>query len=260
MSVTSFYVDRDTVLHRLTGRAKLALALGASIAATVFSAPWAVGMLLVVILATVLAVGGRRNLLKIWHIVGVLMIVGVAVWPSFVPDRGATIVSFSGVRLTVYEFRFALGRAIRVATYLLVGLGFITTTSNEELVSELRSLGFPYALCFAVGTALRLVPTLFQTTKTVQQAQAARGHDLTEGRLIERIRRYVPVLIPVLMTALRRVHTRSMALESRGFDPARERTFYARQSFSRRDWIAVGVAMMLAVGSMTLSAVGVGSL
>lgn len=259
MSGISFYVDRDTVLHRLTGRAKLALALGISIAATVFSAPWVVGMILVGSLTTLLAVGGRRNLLKVWHIVVALMVVGLLVWPSFVPDRGPALFTIPGGQITVYELRFALGRAARVVTYLVVGLGLITTTSNEELVSGLRSLGLPFAFCFAIGTALRLVPTLLRATSTVQQAQAARGHDPTEGGPIERIRRYVPLLIPVLMAALRQVETRSMGLEARGFDPERKRTFYDRQSFGRRDWIAVGLAGVLTAGSIILSTIGIGT-
>lgn len=260
MSAASLYVDAGTPLHHLTGRTKLALAVGVSIAATIFTDPIAILAILTAALGVLLYAGGYRNLRRIWYIVVALVLVGLFVWPAFTPPRGPTVIDLPGLQLTMYELRLALGRSSRVATYLIVGLGFVTTTSNEELVSALRSLGLPYAFCFALGTALRLFPTFLGAANTVRQAQAARGHQIGATNPVKRLRNYVPLLIPVFMTAFRNVQTQSMALEARGFDTRHERTFYNRQRFGVADWIALGVTVAIVVAAVGLAAVGIGTL
>lgn len=260
MSATSLYVDIDTPVHRLSGRAKLAIASGLSVAAFVFADPLWVGSVLAVAFVGLLALGGWRNFKRVWYIVVALVVVSVVVWPAFAPAGGPVVLDVWFLTLTEFELRFALGRSARIASFLVVGLGVVTTTSNEELVAALRSLGLPYAFCFAIGTALRLFPTFIGAAGTVRQAQAARGHDLAAGNPIERLRKYVPVLIPVFMTAFRQVGTQSMALEARGFDAGSERTFYNRRSFRATDWLATAAALALAVGSVALSSMGYGVL
>lgn len=260
MSTTSLYVDADTPIHRLAGRAKLAIAAGLSLAAFVFADPLWVGSILFVAFFGLVALGGWRNFLRVWYIVAALAVVSVVVWPSFAPAGGPVVIDVAFLTVTQFELRFAMGRSARLACFIVLGLGVVTTTSNEELVAALRSLGLPYAFCFAIGTALRLFPTFLGAAGTVRQAQAARGHDLSAGNPIERLRKYVPVLIPVFMTAFRQVGTQSMALEARGFDPGRPRTFYNRRTFTSRDWLATGVALGVAIGSVALSSMGYGVL
>lgn len=258
-SSPSLYVDRDTVLHRLTARSKLALVVGVFTASYVFGHPLWVGVPLVVSFAALVLVGGWQNFRRLSYIVAALFLVGFVVWPSFTPPGGPVVVDVLFVRLTERELLFALGRSERIAAFIVGGLLFVTTTSNEEIVAGLRSLGFPYAFCFALGTALRLFPTLLGATSTVRQAQAARGHEVGRGGPIERLRSYVPLLVPVLMSAVRDVQTQSMALEARGFDTRGERTFYDRQTFSGADWATALFGLALTVGSVVLSLSGYGS-
>lgn len=248
----SLYVYGDSVFHRLNARATLALVAGFSGAALVFTDPLFVGSVLVFgVLALALA-GGLSNLRRVWVIIVALFVVGIVVWPAFTPARGPVVLDVSVLRVTAYELEVALGRSARIVSFIVLGLGFVTTTSNEEIVSGLRSLGVPYAMCFAVGTALRLFPTFLGAANTVRQAQAARGYEVSGGP-IERLRGFVPLLIPVFMTAFRNVNTQSMALEARGFDTRGDRTFYNSHPFTARDWAAVVVAGGVLVGSVVLA-------
>ena len=261
MSATpTLYVDGDTVVHRLNPRAKLALLAGLFVAAYVFDHPVAVAVPVAAALGVLAATGGLRNLGRIKVVIVALFLAGFFVWPAYAPARGPTLVSTPVFELTRYELLFALGRSERIVAFILSGFAFLTTTSNEEIVEGLRSLGVPYAFCFAVGTALRLFPTFLGATGTVKQAQEARGLDLSAGGPVRRMRNYVPLLIPVLMTAIRNVNAQSMALEVRGFDTARERTFYDRKAFRRADWAATGLAVVLVGGCLALRWLGVGQL
>jgi energy-coupling factor transport system permease protein len=255
----SLYVDGDTLLHRLTARSKLALLLGVFVAAYAFGHPAVVALPLVASFLALVWAGGWRNFRRLSFIVVALFVVGLVVWPAFTPAGGPVVLDLPLYRVTERELLFALGRSERIAAFIVGGLIFVTTTTNEEIVSGLRSLGVPYAFCFAVGTALRLFPTFLGATGTVRQAQAARGHDVGRGGPIERLRSFVPLLIPVFMTAIRNVTTQSMALEARGFDTRGERTFYDRRTFGAADWAATAAGLVLTVASVALSLLGYGA-
>ena len=61
------------------------------------------------------------------------------------------------------------------------------------------------------------MPLFIDSALTVVDAQRLRGYDFDAGGPFERVRRYVPVIIPVFMGALRKANNMAMALEARGF-------------------------------------------
>lgn len=255
----SLYVDRGTIFHRLTGRAKLALLLGVFTAAYAFGHPlWVFVPLAAAFIALVYA-GGWRNFKMLSFIIAALFLIGFVVWPAFAAPGGRTLLSTPIGTLTEREALFALGRSERIAAFIVGGLFFVTTTSNEELVSEMRAMGIPYAFCFAVGTSLRMFPTFLSSANTVKQAQQARGHEVGTGGPIKNLRSYIPLLIPVFMNAVRNVTTQAMALEARGFDTRRRRTFYNRRTLSTLDWAVVVFGFAITVLSIALSLAGYGS-
>lgn len=260
MSTTSLYVDRGSLLHRFDARSKLAFVTAVFVAGYVFDHPAYAAVPLVFAFVVLVSVGGWRNFRRLSPIVAALFVVGLVVWPFFTEAGGATLLDFGFLSLSERETLFALGRSERIAVFIVGGLVFVTTTSNEEIVSGMRQLGVPYAFCFAVGTALRLFPTFLDAARTVKQAQEARGLDLAEGSVPDRLRSFVPLLVPVFMTAFRNVTTQSMALEARGFDTRRERTFYRASALSTHDWLLVAASVVLAAGAVALRLVGYGTL
>ena len=94
--------------------------------------------------------------------------------------------------------------------------------------------------------AFRLVPVFLDAAVTVVQAQRCRGFNFDEGNLVQRMRRYVPVIVPVFMGALRRADGMAMALEARGFQSQRSRTAFEQFTFRGRDAVALGVGLLVA--------------
>jgi len=259
MSSASLYVDRGTFLHRLTARTKMALVTSAFVVAFVFGHPMWVFVPLALTFVTLIWVGGWNNFKKLSYLVVALFVMGFVVWPFFAAPGGRTLLATSVLTITEREVVFALGRSERIATFIVGGILFVTTTTNEELVAGMRSLGIPYVFCFTVGMALRLFPTFLDSAGTVRQAQAARGHEAGVGGPVTQLKSYLPLLIPVLMSTLRNVTTQSMAFEARGFNPGRERTFYNRQTFERADWIVTILAVVVTAGAVVLAVLGYGS-
>ena len=251
----SLYLDRDTWVHRLDPRTKMFLLLGMFALPFVFLDP----LYEVTVLALVLFFGylakALTNLRRIWFILVVTAVLTVVLWSIF--GSGQTPLFLFVEREAVL---YGVAIALRIDITVIAGMIFLSTTRNEEVAFGLVRLGIPYRFAFAVSTALRLVPTIMATGYTIGQAQRSRGLDLESGNILRRIRKYVPLLIPVFVSTIRSTNVFSMALESKGFGAAPQRTFFLRIGMDRRDFLVLAVFVALLAGSIALRIAGYGGL
>jgi energy-coupling factor transport system permease protein len=82
----------------------------------------------------------------------------------------------------------------------------------------------PFELVFAFTTAVRFVPVLAEEAQTIMDAQKARGLELERGNFLKRIRNYIPILIPLIVSAIRRSLELAEAMESRAWGATKKRT------------------------------------
>lgn len=249
------YLDRDTAVHRLDPRTKMLLLLGTFGLVFVFINPlYGLGVLGVVLLFGYVA-ESLVNLKRIWFILVMIGVVTVILWSIF--GSGETPLFLFVEREAVL---YGLGTALRIDNTIIAGMIFLSTTRNEEIATGLVKLGIPYRFAFAVSTALRLAPTIIATASTIGQAQRSRGLDLDSGSVLERIRKRIPLLIPVFVSTIRSTSVFSMALESKGFGASGERTHFLQLVMRRRDVLVLLGFVVLLAGSIALRVAGYGGL
>ena len=249
----SLYLDRDTFVHRLDPRTKMLLLLGTFVLAFVFLDP----LYLAGVMALVLLFGyfakSLANLRRIWFILVAIAIVSTVLWALFGSGQTSLFLFVDREALL-----YGIAVALRIDITVVAGMIFLSVTRNEEIATGLARLGIPYRFAFAVSTALRLVPTIAATGSTIGQAQRSRGLDLESGNVLERIRNYVPLLVPVFISTIRSTNVFSMALESKGFGAGQKRTFFLRISFGWRDALALVVFAALLGAAIALRVAGTG--
>jgi energy-coupling factor transport system permease protein len=101
---------------------------------------------------------------------------------------------------------------------------FFLTTSPDHLGLALEQTRVPFELVFAFTTAVRFVPVLAEEAQTIMDAQKARGLELERGNFLKRIRNYIPILIPLIVSAIRRSLELAEAMESRAWGATKKRT------------------------------------
>ncbi len=237
----SLYLDRGSALHRRHPVAKLLAMVLLFVAAFLLDDPRAIAPLTLLVLCATVAAGATTNLWRLRWIVVPVFVFTLAIWAFFYPGR-ATAADPSEA------WRFGLGMALKLETFLAAGLLFLATTTVEEFAFALTRLGVPYRVGFVVTLAFRLVPVFLDSALTVVDAQRCRGLDFGRGPLHQRIARYVPVIVPVFIGGLRRADQMAFALEVRGFSAGRKRTGLPRPAVTAGDWLLVGVAAAIAVG------------
>jgi energy-coupling factor transport system permease protein len=251
----SLYLDKDTFVHRLDPRTKMFLLLGMFALPFVFLNPLYVLVMLALVLFFGYLAQCLANLRRIWFILVMIILVTPTLW-AIVGSGRTPLFLFVEREALLY----GLTAAQRIVITVIAGMIFLSTTRNEEVAIGLVRLGIPYRFAFAVSTALRLVPTIVATGLTIGQAQRSRGLDLDSGNIISRIRKHLPLLVPVFVTTVRSTNVFSMALESKGFGAGSGRTFYLHIAMGRRDVLALLIFVLLLAGCIALRVAGYGGL
>ena len=87
-------------------------------------------------------------------------------------------------------------------------------------------------------------------------AQKARGADFETGKLMDRVKALVPILVPLFISAFRRADELATAMECRCYQGGEGRTKMRLLRYMRRDYLSFGVGIVLLCGTIVLASFG----
>lgn len=185
----------------------------------------------------------------------VVLIMITAVFQIFFVRSGDVLFQVSLFQITTGGIRSALYVMIRFV--LIIGLSTVLSlTTNpltmadamESMLHPLRKINFPvHELSLILAIAMRFVPTILDEAQTIMNAQRARGVDFNEGNLIKRVKAFIPILIPLFASAIRRAEDLAYAMESRGYKGGEGRTKYRQLKWRIQDTLVFVVLTLLYV-------------
>jgi len=124
---------------------------------------------------------------------------------------------------------------------------FFLTTSPDHLGLALEQSHVPYEFCFAFTTAVRFVPVLAEEAQTIMDAQKARGLELERGNFIKKVKNYIPILIPLIVSAIRRSLELAEAMESRAWGATEKRTNLYVLRVKRGDYLLTIISVLILI-------------
>jgi energy-coupling factor transport system permease protein len=162
------------------------------------------------------------------------------------------IFSFIGAGYVVLatNVEYAAAMTLRFVVLVESFSVFFLTTSPDHLGLALEQTRVPYEFSFAFTTAVRFVPVLAEEAQTIMDAQKARGLELEKGNFLKRIRNYVPVLIPLIVSAIRRSLELAEAMESRAWGATKKRTNLYVLKLHRGDFALLAITIGVLVVSI----------
>ena len=99
----------------------------------------------------------------------------------------------------------------------------------EKLLTPLKWFKLPvHQLSMIMSIALRFIPTLMDELDKIILAQKSRGSELSSGGLMTRIKAFIPLMIPLFISAFQRAEELAIAMEVRGYDANVNRTSYRK--------------------------------
>lgn len=243
------YVDRGSWLHHLDPRTKLAFTLSGSILLLLTNSLWLVLAWLIATHALLLSAQVPWARLRwVWKVMVPLLILVPLLWPLFYREGSVVLFEIGPVSVTSLSLLRGVAVALRIAALAFVWFVLLFTTDQTRLVRGLVRLGLPYSWGLTVAIALRYLPVLQETYVTVSQAQQARGLVLGQRRLLDAARAQLPILVAMLITALRTTDQLALALQVRAYSPRRPRTTYRELRLASPD-----AALLAIVGAFSLA-------
>lgn len=136
---------------------------------------------------------------------------------------GEPIWEWGILKITINGINRAIFVSLRIVCLILASSCLTFTTSPtdltdaiERLMKPLNKIHFPvHEIAMMMSLALRFVPTLLEETDKITQAQKARGADMDSGSIIKRVKSYIPILVPLFVSAFRRAYELATAMECR---------------------------------------------
>ena len=164
---------------------------------------------------------------------------------------GNVLFQFGFIRITDQGVFYAIVMAVRIIC-LIAGTTLLTYTTSpivltdglERLMEPLNKLHVPvHEISMMMTIALRFIPTLIEETDKIMNAQKARGAQLDNGKMTERIKALVPVLVPLFISAFRRADELAMAMECRCYRGGDGRTRLKVLRCEKQDYIDLAVCI-----------------
>ncbi|MGH2353233.1 MAG: energy-coupling factor transporter transmembrane component T family protein [Chloroflexota bacterium] len=169
------------------------------------------------------------------------------------PDDTGVLWRWGPLRLTLPGLLFGLAIGLRGLAIGALSVTFVLTTDPTDLVVSLIRHGrLPFRIGYALLAGYRFLPFFAQEFEQVRLAQRVRGQ-IEQGPPWSGARRRLGYVLPLLASAVRRAARVAVAMDSRGFAAARERTYFRDIPLGRRDTLFAIGALGAAGGLLALS-------
>ncbi len=237
------YVENSSWVHRLHPLVKLVMLLSFSL--TVFGVPtWVGGLILFAIMLVFYGLAGL-GLAFFYRKLRFIMVFGlfILIIQVLVIQEGRLLwqADMGPLNLSIWSEGLFGGLSMMLRFVNIIGSSylFVATTDPNRLTYSLMQAGLPYRFGFMLITALRFIPVFHYELEQVKNAQMAKGIEmegLSPGKLIKAVKY---LLVPLVITALSKVDSLAISMESRGFGLYPQRSYMYSQSLSITDKIAL---------------------
>jgi energy-coupling factor transport system permease protein len=229
MALEGFRFRRgQSFIHRADPRMKFALSLAFMTCAVMILRP---EILLAILMVQMLILASGRCL-RDWlrSLKGLLLLIALI---------------FAAQMLVTWSWSSAITYSLRFVAVTSTMSWFFLTTSPDDLGLSLEQIGVPSDFSFAFTMAIRFVPVIGNEFQSVYDAQRSRGLEMERGNLIQRIRNYVPIMVPVFVETIRRTYEIADAMEVRAFGAKPKRTRLNVLVLKPSDWAILVAALLL---------------
>ncbi len=232
------FEEKDSLLFKTDPRAKLAISIAYAIVAAL------INNLLIQTVLTVYLILYLTILGKIARKVGknLMLITPLA------------IIVFIANYIVTYNLVGSIVPAQKLINLVLSFNLFFLTTSPDDFSLTLEKLGLPLTVTLALSLSLRFVYVLAKVLQEIVEAQLARGHRLDTGGFLQRIKNYIPILIPLIIISIRKSMIVAETLELRGFHEGSKRTTMEELRITWAD-IALLIASLLTAATFLLASI-----
>lgn len=250
------YYNVDSIIHRLDPRVKISFTLIYIITLFMDKTPvFFVFAFIVLLLYVKLSNVPFRFIFRGMKTIGMFIFL-TAVMNLLTVKGTKTLFEWGILRVTEAGVKAAIYTGLRLL-FIIVGSSMMTytTTPNsltdglERMLGWMKKIGVPvHEFAMIMSIALRFVPVLVEELDKIMKAQLARGIDFNEGNLVKRLQKLIPILIPLMVSAMKRSNELALAMDARCYQSGADRTKMKPLRYKRCDYVVYLLMLIYLVG------------
>ena len=251
------YLPLNSIIHRLDPRAKICAMLLMMIA--IFLPAGYLGYVVLGICIICVSMLAKLKLSFLWRAM-LFMLTFLLIINLLVVREGSILFTIGSFAIYSGAVSQTLYIVVRLALMIMITTILTATTKPLELTLAIEDLLKPFQvihvpaheIAMMISIALRFIPTLIEETQRIMKAQASRGVDMENGKLMEKVRAILSLIVPLFVSAFQRAEDLAYAMEARGYIPNRPRSRYKQLKMSGKDYLLLAGTMLILAATVVL--------
>jgi energy-coupling factor transport system permease protein len=260
------YREKGSIIHRLNPFCKLAWLVSILVLALLLDHPISLIALFISTLLLACAADIKREWLSFMKFLP-LLIFAIILINALLSYHGETVLWKAPFHIPVMgqpeitreAIIYGLGMSLRLAAIISAFAVITLTVHPDDIMLSLIKMRLPYKSVLVTSLSTRFIPTLIGDAERITDVQRSRALELERGRLHQRIRRRMSILVPLLANSLDRTVQVAEAMDSRAFGGGSGLTYYREIKFSPVDVICVIAALAPLALGIFIALAGYGS-
>ncbi|MBR2523813.1 MAG: energy-coupling factor transporter transmembrane protein EcfT [Clostridiales bacterium] len=223
ISLGRFY-DTGSILHRTDPRVKMILYIIYLIAIFMIKTPTALALIALITFIQLIVARIPLKVIKNTVVPILPLVVFIFILNVISLTSGKVLWEWWIITVTDVGIERAVLMALRIIFLIMSTSVLLTLTTTplkisdglESLFSPLKVIKVPvHEMSMMMSIALRFIPTLIKETNKIMRAQVSRGADYDTGGLVNRMKGYITVLIPLFVSSFKRAEELAVAMDAR---------------------------------------------
>ena len=175
-----------------------------------------------------------------------LPLVFMSMFFNLIFTPGEKVLSLYFINITKEGIELTIKMSLRLV-FLVAGSSILTLTTTPSKLTDgiekslrfLKIFKIPISeIALMMSIALRFIPILIEEVGKIIDAQTARGADFETGGIVKKAKAYIPLLVPLFISAFRRADELALAMEARCYTSSDGRTKYNPLKYKKIDYIS----------------------
>lgn len=248
MKSISLYKDKNSILNKLAPESKIIYIIIALLLPVITGSRIVSVVFILCSTCLLLASKVLKHTIPILGVSGFVLLTVVIIQGLFRAGNVTPVLALGPVVFYQEGLLFALNIVINVLNILLSFCVLILTTKPSDMIENFMRKGFSPRFGYVFISVFQIIPQMSETMSTIMDAQRSRGME-TEGNLFVRIKAFLPLISPVVMSSLINTKERALALEVRGFNAKNKKTYYNDEKKSGVDkYLQLVMLLVLLLG------------
>lgn len=254
------YLPLTSIIHNMDPRAKIGAMLLMMVA--IFIPAGYTGYIIIGIAVVLTALLAKLKLSFLWRAMKpmLFMLSFLLIINLLVVRSGDVLITIGSWNIYTDALTQTLYIVIRLALMIMITTILTATTKPleltlgiEDLLKPFKVIGVPaHDIAMMISIALRFIPTLIEETQRIMKAQASRGVDMENGKLMEKVKAILSLIVPLFVSAFQRAEELAYAMEARGYIPSRPRTRYKQLKMHGKDVALLLLSVLILVGMIEI--------